>query len=261
METTGQIINVLVYSVIFIVLITIGLMLFFFYSRKKITEKEMEKSALKLKNQEEVLQATIATQEEERKRIAQDMHDAISSKLNVISLTTNLLLENEQLAVEDRASLTHILTINNTVLESSRKIAHDLLPPILEKFGLKVALEELLEDYMQASKLQILHTIESLPELSNMDELHIFRIVQELINNAIKHAKATQLKIELSHTMEGFKLTFSDNGKGFDPENINFKTGLGLQNIKSRAAILKCVLDIKSSDNNGSTFTFKTRQR
>ncbi|MFT5230724.1 MAG: two-component system NarL family sensor kinase, partial [Candidatus Azotimanducaceae bacterium] len=92
MESQEQLIAILVYGIIFIVLLTTGLMFFFFYSRKKIIEKEFEKIELQLKNQEEILQATIDTQEEERKRIAQDMHDAISSKLNVISLTTNLLL-------------------------------------------------------------------------------------------------------------------------------------------------------------------------
>lgn len=234
-------------------------MLFFFYSRKKITEKEVETIELKLKNQEEILHATIATQEEERKRIAQDMHDAISSKLNVISLTANLLLENNDLEVDDKNSINHILTINNTVLESSRKIAHDLLPPILEKFGLKVALEELLDDYMRVSKLQILYTIETITGLTSIDELHLFRIVQELINNALKHADAAQLKIELSKVVNGFELVFSDNGKGFDPDSMDFKTGLGLQNIKSRAAILKCNLHIESSPNSGSTFSFKTK--
>lgn len=259
MESQEQLISILVYGMVFVVLLTTGLMLFFYHSRKKITEKELEKIELKLKNQEEILHATITTQEEERKRIAQDMHDAISSKLNVISLTTNLLLENDDFEIEDKKSLQHILTINNTVLESSRKIAHDLLPPILEKFGLKVAIEELLDDYTRVSKLQILQTIEPIPELTNIEELHLFRIVQELINNALKHADATQLKIDLSRAINGFDLTFIDNGKGFDPESIDFKTGLGLQNIKSRAAILNCNLAISSSDSEGSTFNFKTK--
>ncbi len=259
MESQEQLISILVYGIVFVVLLTTGLMLFFYHSRKKITEKELEKIELKLKNQEEILHATIATQEEERKRIAQDMHDAISSKLNVISLTTNLLLENDEIGTDDKKSLNHILSINNTVLESSRKIAHDLLPPILEKFGLKVALEELLDDYIKVSKLQILHTIENVPDLPDLEELHIFRIVQELINNALKHAKASQLNIELTRKINGFELSFTDNGKGFDPESLNFKTGLGLQNIKSRAAILKCTLEIKSSNNKGSTFRFNTK--
>ncbi len=258
METQEQLIAILVYGIVFVVLLTTGLMLFFYYSRKKITEKEMEKVELKLKNQEVVLQATIATQEEERKRIAQDLHDAISSKLNVIGLTANLLLDSETMADEEKKSLEHILNINNTVLESSRKIAHDLLPPILEKFGLKVALEELVEDYMKASNLQILHQINIGDGLTKIDELHVFRIVQELINNALKHANATQLKIDLSPIENGFNLFFADNGKGFDPEKMDYKMGLGLQNLKSRAAILKCDLAIESSQQ-GSSFAFKTK--
>jgi signal transduction histidine kinase len=259
MESQEQLIAILVYGIIFIVLLTTGLMFFFFYSRKKIIEKEFEKIELQLKNQEEILQATIDTQEEERKRIAQDMHDAISSKLNVISLTTNLLLDNNEIDPGDQKSLEHILAINNSVLESSRKIAHDLLPPILGKFGLKVALEELFDDYQNASKFQIMHRIDAIQCLSSMEELHLFRIVQELINNSIKHANASQLTIDLSQNSNDFELKFTDNGKGFKHDTIDIKAGIGLQNIKSRAAILNCNLSIESIENNGCAFVIKTK--
>ena len=259
MENQEQLILILVYGIIFIVLLTTGLMLFFFYSRKKITEKELEKIEFKLKNQEEILHATIATQEEERRRIAQDMHDAISSKLNVIGLTSNLLLDDDTLVTEQKKSLQHILAINNSVLESSRRIAHDLLPPILEKFGLKVALEELFDDYQKASKLQIMHRIEPILDLTGIEELHLFRIVQELINNALKHADASQLKIDLTQVDNGFKLNFTDNGKGFNPDHLDIKSGIGLQNIESRAAILKCDFTIESIEHNGCTSTIKSR--
>jgi signal transduction histidine kinase len=259
MEDQEQLIAILGYGILFILLLTTGLMLFFFYSRKKITEKEFEKIELELKNQEEILRATIDTQEEERKRIAQDMHDAISSKLNVISLTTNLLLDNDERDPEDQKFLEHILAINNSVLESSRKIAHDLLPPILEKFGLNVALEELFDDYQNASKLQIMHHIDTIQGLSSMEELHLFRIVQELINNATKHADASKLNINLVQKSNDFELKFTDNGKGFKHDTRVVKAGLGLQNIKSRAAILNCNLSIESTENNGCTFVIKTK--
>ena len=88
-----QIITALVYGLIFVVLLTTGLMVFFHYSRRKITEKEIEKIAIMLEQKQKVLQASIATQEEERKRIAKDLHDAVSAKLNVVSLTTHVLLD------------------------------------------------------------------------------------------------------------------------------------------------------------------------
>ena len=102
----------------------------------------MEKAHLEIAYQKELLQATILTQEEERKRIAQDLHDAISSKLNVVSLNANFLIEKD-ITLEDTHRIGEgIQKVTKSVLESSRRIAHDLLPPTLEKFGLKAALED-----------------------------------------------------------------------------------------------------------------------
>ena len=150
-----QIIAALVYGIIFLLLVTLGLILFFYYSRKKIIEKEVEKVNIKLDHQKKILQTTISVQEQERSRIAQDLHDAISSKLNVVSLTTNVLIEDDTLNKEHKEALNHILDITTSTLESSRKIAHELMPPILDKFGLKVALEELFDEFTTNTSIDI----------------------------------------------------------------------------------------------------------
>ncbi|GEQ85768.1 hypothetical protein ULMS_12760 [Patiriisocius marinistellae] len=230
-------------------------MLFFFYSRKRIVQKELEKIGLQVKYKDQLLQTTIATQEEERQRIAQDLHDDISAKLNVVSLTTHTLLDNPELSKEDRMSLEHVLNVVTNTLESSRRIAHDLLPPVLDKFGLQVALEELFEDFKRTNALQMLYEIKIQElQLNCTQELHIFRIVQELINNATRHGKATQIKFKLLQASNGFSLTFEDNGSGFSIKGLEERTGLGLQNIKSRAAILNCQIHINSIVGKGSTF-------
>ncbi len=234
MENQESLITVLAYGIVFISLLLLGLMLFFHFSRKKIVQEQVSKIEMKLDHQKNILKATIATQEEERTRIAQDLHDDISSKLNIVSLTTNLLLDDTSLSKEQHESLNHILGVTTTTLESSRKIAHDLLPPILDKFGLKVALEELLDDYIRTNKLQVLYEINTLPLVLKSNELHVFRIVQELINNAIRHGNASQVRINLDATSSGFLLKFEENGVGFDTTNFDEKAGLGIQNIKSR---------------------------
>ena len=182
-------------SYIFLVLVTIGLILFFYYSRRKIIKKEIEKVNIKLDHQKKILQTTIKVQEKERNRIAQDLHDAISSKLNVVSLTTNVLIEE---------ALNHILDITTRTLESSRKIAHELMPPILDKFGLKIALEELFEEFTSNTSIQIDYNIDQIGDLNKSNELHIFRITQELINNALNHGKADTLQMELKNEIQGF---------------------------------------------------------
>ena len=188
-------------------------------------------------------------------RIAQDLHDAISSKLNVVSLTTNVLLDDESITTEQKEALSHILDITTRTLESSRKIAHELMPPILDKFGLKVALEELFDEFTSNTSIKINHDIETLEQLDKSSELHIFRIAQELINNALTHGKADQLQMELKKEAQGFELVFKDNGVGFDVTENKKKSGIGLQNIKSRVAILNGQLFVESSKKKGSIFT------
>ncbi|MEH6534931.1 MAG: ATP-binding protein [Psychroserpens sp.] len=249
-----QIIGALVYGIIFLLLVTLGLILFFYYSRKKIIEKEVEKINIKLDYQKKILQNTIKVQEDERNRIAQDLHDAISSKLNVVSLTTNVLIDDESLDAEHKEALNHILDITTRTLESSRRIAHELMPPILDKFGLKVALEELFDEFTSNTSIKIKHDIDTINHLDKSNELHVFRIAQELINNALIHGKADELQMVLKKEQNGFVLVFKDNGEGFDVNKSSKKSGIGLQNIKSRVAILNGQLFVESSELTGSVF-------
>lgn len=258
MEDPKEVITALIYGIIFIMFVTCGLIILFHYSRKKITQKEIEKISILLDQKQKVIEASITAQEEERKRIAQDLHDAISAKLNVVNLTTHMILANTT-NPEQRESLQHIINVNSNTLESSRKIAHDLLPPVLDKFGLSVALDELFDDFTNSKTLQINSTIEDLPFLKPIEDLHVFRILQELINNAIRHGEATVLDITLKTIPYGFELVFKDNGKGFDVEKLSKKTGIGLQNIESRVAILNCNFTVESVINTGSTFTIKSK--
>ena len=235
------------------------MILFFYSSRRKIIQKEFEKVNLKLHHQQHILQATIATQEVERRRIAQDLHDAISAKLNVISLTTHVLLGQKTIDPTHKEKLSHILHVTTSTLENSRRLAHELLPPILDKFGLKVALEEFLEDVIKSSSMEVRYAIDDIVLETGSEELHLFRIVQELMSNAIKHGKPTKIEITLAKSNDDqFELRFIDNGKGFDTQLLSKKSGIGLQNIKSRVAILQCNLHIDSALKKGSTFIIKT---
>ncbi|SHG71595.1 Histidine kinase-, DNA gyrase B-, and HSP90-like ATPase [Winogradskyella jejuensis] len=254
----GSVILVLLVATIFLALVTLGLILFFFFSRKKVIEKEREKANLKIEHQQKILQTSIAIQEEERKRIAQDLHDAISSKLNIVSLTTNVLLGDKEITKKQKETLEQILGITSTTLESSRKIAHDLLPPILEKFGLKAALEELFEEFSKNTNIDIQHDIEDF-SLSESHQLHVFRIVQELINNSIRHGKADELVIFIQQKDSGYSLRYQDNGVGFDVDEVKQKAGIGLQNISSRVRILNGSLEFDSQINKGSTFLIRCK--
>lgn len=252
----NQPILIIIMAVIFLLLMGIALLSFFFFSRKKITEKELEKKQLELNHQKEILQATISTQEEERKRIAQDLHDDVSSKLNVITLNANLLADGDLNEEEFKFVNSKILKITDETLFTARKIAHNLLPPILNKFGLEEAIYELLNDFNDSKKINISSKIDYSKDcLSKDNELHFFRILQELINNSIRHGRAKNAFISLFCKMNSLEFNYTDDGIGFDVNELQQKKGIGLNNIESRVAILKGKFTTFSSPNKGIKVT------
>lgn len=235
-----------------LILMVIAIVAFFYFSRKRIIKTELEKANLEISYQKEIIQSTIITQEEERKRIAQDLHDAISSKLNVVSLKANMLMDGAISLEEANKTAESILNITSTVLESSRKIAHDLLPPTLDKFGLQAALEELCEELEETRRFKIAYNLKYGQNLLTQDEeLHLFRIVQELFNNAIKHSQAPKIDLSLYTKENSVTLEYKDNGKGFELEHALKAKGLGMSGIENRLVILNGKLDMTTSPGNG----------
>lgn len=248
----NQIVTIVIIGVLLLLLMAVALLLFFFFSRKKIVEKELEKTELALVHQKDMIYATILTQEDERKRIAQDLHDDISSKLNVILLNSNFLMDGELSPKEYTKVNESILKVTQKALSSARKLAHDLLPPILEKFGLQSAIEELADDYNVSKKVIVDSEIEyPLDYLEKTKELHVFRIVQELVNNSVRHGKAKNIDIKFYLKENDLILDYVDNGVGFSEEIIEKKKGLGMKNIESRIELLNGELIIKSAIDKG----------
>jgi len=251
----NNIIPIVLSSIFLLLFMMVALVLFFRFARKKIIEKELEKAVIKIDGQKKILQATIETQERERKRIAQDLHDAISAKLNVVSLHVNMLLDGSLDSSEQRDALSKVLGVTTVVLDSSRQIAHNLLPPILENFGLVAALEELLEEFGATKKVVVQQEIKYVNSLTKNEELHLFRVIQELLNNSIRHGKAAKVSLKLIDTVDSMELVYTDDGKGFLVKKALLECGLGLTNVKSRVAILNGDLNINSQLGNGAIFT------
>ncbi|MDX6745720.1 histidine kinase [Polaribacter sp. PL03] len=248
----NQVIAIVLTGVLLLLLMGVAFLLFFFFSRKKIVEKELEKKNLEINHQKDIIQSIIVTQEEERKRIAQDLHDDISSKLNVINLNANLLKDGKLSPEEYLFVNNSILEATDKTLESARKIAHNLLPPILEEFGLKDALEELADSFNNSRKITIEYNLKY-PKtyLTPENELHLFRIVQELINNSIRHGKAKNSSINIYLKDNNLFINYTDDGIGFNLNNVENKKGLGMKNIESRVALLEGNHTISSEENKG----------
>lgn len=234
------------------------LLAFFHFSKKKIIQKELEKKMLELEHQKDLMLATIEVQEEERMRIAQDLHDDISSKLNIVSLNSHLLTTPDLTEKEVEEITANIINLVSKALDNSRRIAHDLLPPVLDKFGLNAGIEELCLE-MNSSKSVVID-YENNVDFKEGDKnrhLHVFRIIQELMNNSLRHGNATQISLRFDEISGKIVGTYKDNGKGFDKMKLKNMKGLGMKNIESRIIFLEGTIDIDSEINKGVSVVFK----
>ena len=250
METKSEIILVFAFTFLAFILMALVLILFFYYSRKKIVAQQLETKNLEIAHQKQMLQTVIQTQEAERERIARDLHDGISSKLNVVSLNSHLL-KTPNLSDAEIINITNNITdLTSKALENSRQIAHDLFPPVFDKFGLKAGIEELIVEFKSTNKFEVSFSNElNLDLLTKEQQLNFFRIIQELLNNTLKYAQAKEVSIKFIRLSKFNALIYKDDGIGF--KNLAVKKGMGLTNIESRVSFLKANYLIKSSPDNG----------
>nr|WP_315248849.1 histidine kinase [uncultured Flavobacterium sp.] len=254
-----EIVAIILYISLFFMIVSIALIVFFYFSRKKIIQKELEKKDLILAHQRDQLHAVLITQEEERKRIAQDLHDDISSKLNVVSLNSYLLTSANLTEAETKQITTNIINLTAKALDNSRKIAHNLLPPVFDKFGLHAGVEELCEEFESSKSLKVFYQNKiDFNENEKNKHLHVFRILQELMNNSLRHGKATEISIIFDKVNEINSCIYKDNGIGFDSKKSENQKGLGMKNIDSRISFLNGNIEISSEINKGIDvfFTF-----
>ncbi|MDI5887123.1 MULTISPECIES: sensor histidine kinase [Flavobacterium] len=253
----SEIIEIIIYSCVAFLLMGLVLVLFFYFSRKKIIQKELEKKDLEIQYQKELLSAVIITQEEERKRIAQDLHDDISSKLNIVSLNSHLLTTSNLTENEVVEITTNIISLTTKALDNSRKIAHGLLPPVLDKFGLHAGVEELCLEFSSSKAVKVNYENKTAFDITDNDKhLHVFRILQELMNNSLRHGKASFISIVFENKNEKNWCFYTDDGIGFEIKNNENQKGLGMKNIESRIAFLNSKMILESSINKGISVVF-----
>jgi signal transduction histidine kinase len=254
-----EVVAIILYISLFFMIVAVALIVFFYFSRKKIIQKELEKKDLVLAHQKEQLHAVIITQEEERKRIAQDLHDDISSKLNVVSLNSYLLTSGNLTETETKEITANIINITAKALDNSRKIAHNLLPPVFDKFGLHAGVEELCEEFESSKSVKVTYKNKiDFDENEKDKHLHVFRILQELMNNSLRHGKASEISITFDCNEGVTNCFYKDNGVGFDSKSPENHKGLGMKNIDSRISFLNGNMNISSDINKGVEvfFTF-----
>ena len=210
-----------------------------------------------------VLNAIIQGQEEERKRLAKDIHDGIGPLLSTIKLNVDGVIGDVQrdLPKKTQKKLDNIHELIETVSTDIRSISHALMPSALEDFGLITTLQNLvlkINDANASTKITFFHTGFD-DRLAQRLELSLYRITQELINNALKYAQAKNITIQLIKSQAEVVLTVEDDGVGFDLNKVkeNTKLGSGLKNLQSRVKALYGTMEIDTQIGYGCTTTVK----
>ena len=201
-----------------------------------ITAHKMHQMDVETKHRQEIFEATLITQENERKRIAESLHNSLGQLLYSIQLrliTSDLSKKSAAVGVKTDDEYTARLL--DLAIRECRRISHELTPTILEDFGLKYALNDICREISDGLPVKFEFT--GLNKLSDKYiEITLYRTIQELVMNIIRHAKATEARVRVEVNKTGVNLTVSDNGIGF--QNYDKSHGIGLKTIQNKIKLL-----------------------
>jgi signal transduction histidine kinase len=219
--------------------------------REQMAEKE--RMAIEIQHQKDLhLHEIVQTQNNERKRIAGDLHDSLGSMLSSVKLRLNTLQEDFVKSNPDKATrFDDTVKLLDNAVQELRRIAHNMLPVSLSRFGLKASLQTFVEQINVAERLDVELQIFGLEHRLREDlETTIYRICQELVQNVIKHAGATTLRIQIIDHEDTINLIVEDNGKGLVVDEVN--PGLGFTTIESKVKLFKGTFSIESQVGKGT---------
>ncbi|MBU2948590.1 tetratricopeptide repeat-containing sensor histidine kinase [Zobellia uliginosa] len=232
-----------------------SILLWFSFNQR---QKRMQQQLVSIEREQEVktLESLMEGEEKERLRIAKELHDGVNGDLSAIKFKLSSLLEMNNTVIKEAVTM-----IDNSC-EQVRAISHNLVPPSLKDFNLLEAVEEYCQsmDSIHKAEVSFQHVGEQI-NLDKKQEANLFRIIQELVTNSIKHAQGNEINVQLSHLKNTLQLTVEDNGKGFDPKTVK-SDGIGMQNVQSRVDYLNATIDFVSNEKGTSyTITMDTKTK
>ncbi len=237
-----------IYTAVIIISVAVGtIIVFFIISMIQQHRKNIELYKAKVK-------AEVTTLENERARVAADLHDELGPLLFTVKFKISSIDTNP----EDQQMLEQAESYIDDILKRIREISNDLMPGTLLRKGILFAIDEFVDTVSKATTIEIKFSHDEIPELSNENSINLYRIVQEIIHNTLKHAKASFLHIQLRVAGNKMILMTQDNGIGFNYSTIiDQGRGLGLRNLQSRAEIMKADMYVESSSSSGTKYTIE----
>lgn len=245
--------NIIIIAIIlFIVLVVISGILFY---RKKQIEQQAKLDA-EIANQKEIrTKAILDAEEKERRRIAQDLHDGVgqmlsAAKLNLSNLDSKITTQTE----EQRLAMQNALSLVDDSVKEVRAVSHNMMPNTLIKLGLASAVREFITKLGNAPTLKVDLEIVGLDtRLDNQIETVLYRVIQEIVNNIIKHANASQISMQIIRHETELNIMIEDNGVGFNTNQLDNFEGIGLKGIQTRIEFLNGSVHFDSSVGRGTT--------
>lgn len=248
--------SIVILGVSAMLLMAMGIIVFVVLYQRRVIQNQIQIEQLNHNKQQELLNASIQSEEEERMRIASELHDDVAPTLASI----RLYLSTAASRPDDNSLILQSKALLDESLKKIRNIAHKLQPSTLYYLGLQVSLQAFAEMINNSESVQAAYTAnDEIPRLEEQVELSVYRIIQELINNIIKHAHAQSLIISSAIANQELQLTISHNGTGITQqlyEELIYKKGaIGLKNILTRLKSIHAQIRFEQVD--AGLFTIK----
>jgi two-component system, NarL family, sensor kinase len=245
-----------------VLLSTILFLLFINQKRKSRIAKQQELlyqqqiRDLEQQKQLDAARAMVEGQEQERERLARDLHDGLGGLIAGTKMFLSNLATKSTDPVQQEQLNSSIDRIDHT-LQELRQISRNMMPQSLLRYGLKTALKDLCES-LELSGAKITFQENGLKnDMASATQITIYRVIQELLTNALKHARAKQVLVQVLQHESAVHITIEDDGQGFEQQQETKVIGMGLLNVKNRVAFLKGKLDISSKPMIGTTVTIE----
>jgi two-component system, NarL family, sensor kinase len=248
--------NIGIYILIGCAIVLVLLSVLIFRTQKQKQKLQQQRiSELETEKQLSATEAVLKGEEQERSRLAKDLHDGLGGILSGIKYSFNTMKGNLHLSPENQHAFEKGVEMLDVSIKEMRRVAHNMMPEALLKFGLDAALRDFCNDINQSGALKVSYQSIGMAdnEINQSAAIPVYRIIQELVNNIIKHANASTAIVQLSNDNNLISITVEDDGKGFDIASSDQTQGIGWSNIRSRIDYLKGQVNIQSAAGEGTS--------
>lgn len=227
------------------------------YRNNKQYQKLQQRRIQELETEQQLsaAEAVMKGEEQERTRLAKDLHDGLGGMLSGIKFSFQHMKENLVMTPENQQAFERSVDMLDSSISELRRVAHNMMPEVLLKFGLDKALQDFCNDINRSGVVHISYQSLNLEgkTIAQTTAINLYRIVQELISNILRHAAAREAIVQISYEETGMTLTVEDDGKGFNADDPANQAGAGWLNIRSRIGYMKGKLDIRSTPGKGTS--------